>query len=102
MMSVSMAARRKALSLFASADESGCAGATTVFSLALYCLPLCPADVQGMLLFGPPGTGKTLIARQIGKMLNGKEPKVGCCYHCTAYQTAVLLLSAAVTGAVSA
>lgn len=24
----------------------------------------------------PPGTGKTLIARQIGKMLNGKEPKV--------------------------
>lgn len=29
-----------------------------------------------MLLFGPPGTGKTLIARQIGKMLNGKEPKV--------------------------
>lgn len=32
--------------------------------------------VKGMLLFGPPGTGKTLIARQIGKMLNGKEPKV--------------------------
>jgi vesicle-fusing ATPase len=32
--------------------------------------------LQGMLLFGPPGTGKTLIARQIGKMLNGKEPKV--------------------------
>ncbi len=32
--------------------------------------------MQGMLLFGPPGTGKTLIARQIGKMLNGKEPKV--------------------------
>jgi SpoVK/Ycf46/Vps4 family AAA+-type ATPase len=29
-----------------------------------------------MLLYGPPGTGKTLIARQIGKMLNGKEPKV--------------------------
>ena len=25
---------------------------------------------------GPPGTGKTLIARQIGKMLNGKEPKI--------------------------
>jgi vesicle-fusing ATPase len=24
----------------------------------------------------PPGTGKTLIARQIGKMLAGKEPKV--------------------------
>lgn len=32
--------------------------------------------LQGMLLHGPPGTGKTLIARQIGKMLNGKEPKV--------------------------
>lgn len=29
-----------------------------------------------MLLYGPPGTGKTLMARQIGKMLNGKEPKV--------------------------
>ena len=26
--------------------------------------------------YGPPGTGKTLIARQIGKMLNGKEPKI--------------------------
>eukprot|EP01112_Ceratiomyxa_fruticulosa_P009071 TRINITY_DN2365_c0_g1_i2.p1 TRINITY_DN2365_c0_g1~~TRINITY_DN2365_c0_g1_i2.p1 ORF type:complete len:744 (+),score=154.16 TRINITY_DN2365_c0_g1_i2:279-2510(+) len=32
--------------------------------------------VKGILLFGPPGTGKTLIARQIGKMLNGKEPKI--------------------------
>ncbi|KAK9852554.1 hypothetical protein WJX84_006225 [Apatococcus fuscideae] len=32
--------------------------------------------VKGVLLFGPPGTGKTLIARQIGKMLNGREPKV--------------------------
>ncbi|KAF2671050.1 AAA-domain-containing protein [Microthyrium microscopicum] len=32
--------------------------------------------VRGMLLFGPPGTGKTLIARQIGKMLNAREPKV--------------------------
>lgn len=32
--------------------------------------------VKGMLLFGPPGTGKTLIARQIGRMLNGNEPKV--------------------------
>ncbi|KAE8708881.1 Vesicle-fusing ATPase [Hibiscus syriacus] len=31
--------------------------------------------VKGMLLYGPPGTGKTLMARQIGKMLNGKEPK---------------------------
>ncbi|GMY37358.1 vesicle-fusing ATPase-like [Fagus crenata] len=32
--------------------------------------------VKGMLLYGPPGTGKTLMARQIGKMLNGKEPKL--------------------------
>lgn len=32
--------------------------------------------VKGMLLYGPPGTGKTLMARQIGKMLNGREPKV--------------------------
>lgn len=32
--------------------------------------------VKGMLLHGPPGTGKTLIARQIGKMLSCKEPKV--------------------------
>lgn len=32
--------------------------------------------VKGMLLYGPPGTGKTLIARQIGKVLNAKEPKV--------------------------
>eukprot|EP00890_Picochlorum_soloecismus_P000586 jgi/Picsp_1/1528/NSC_05006-R1_n-ethylmaleimide sensitive fusion protein len=32
--------------------------------------------VKGVLLYGPPGTGKTLIARQIGKMLNGKEPKI--------------------------
>ena len=32
--------------------------------------------VRGILLFGPPGTGKTLIARQIGKMLNAKEPKI--------------------------
>eukprot|EP00271_Cylindrocystis_brebissonii_P002917 TRINITY_DN13669_c0_g1_i1.p1 TRINITY_DN13669_c0_g1~~TRINITY_DN13669_c0_g1_i1.p1 ORF type:complete len:771 (-),score=140.62 TRINITY_DN13669_c0_g1_i1:299-2611(-) len=32
--------------------------------------------VKGVLLWGPPGTGKTLIARQLGKALNGKEPKV--------------------------
>jgi len=32
--------------------------------------------VKGILLFGPPGTGKTLIARQIGKMLNSREPKI--------------------------
>ncbi|KAL0254974.1 transport between ER and Golgi ATPase protein [Diplodia seriata] len=32
--------------------------------------------IRGILLHGPPGTGKTLIARQIGKMLNAKEPKI--------------------------
>ncbi|KAI5844143.1 P-loop containing nucleoside triphosphate hydrolase protein [Tricharina praecox] len=32
--------------------------------------------VKGILLFGPPGTGKTLIARQIGKALNSREPKI--------------------------
>ena len=31
---------------------------------------------SGILLFGPPGTGKTLMARQIGSMLNAREPKV--------------------------
>ena len=32
--------------------------------------------MSGILLHGPPGTGKTLIARQIGKMLNAREPKI--------------------------
>ena len=36
--------------------------------------------MKGILLFGPPGTGKTLIARQIGKLLNGREPKVRCLF----------------------
>lgn len=34
------------------------------------------SHVKGILLYGPPGTGKTLIARQIGKMLNAREPKI--------------------------
>lgn len=32
--------------------------------------------VRGILLYGPPGTGKTLMARQIGRMLNAREPKI--------------------------
>lgn len=32
--------------------------------------------VKGIILHGPPGTGKTLIARQIGKMLMAREPKI--------------------------
>jgi len=34
------------------------------------------AHVRGMLLYGPPGCGKTLIARQIGKALRAREPKI--------------------------
>ena len=34
------------------------------------------SHVRGLLLHGPPGTGKTLIAREIGKALNAREPKI--------------------------
>ncbi|VDN11096.1 unnamed protein product, partial [Dibothriocephalus latus] len=43
------------------------------------CLPLPLSGlkhVRGILLYGPPGTGKTLMARQIGNMLNAREPKI--------------------------
>lgn len=32
--------------------------------------------MKGLILYGPPGTGKTLIARQLGKVLHAKEPKI--------------------------
>ncbi|KAI6241382.1 Vesicle-fusing ATPase [Aphelenchoides fujianensis] len=41
-----------------------------------YIEQLAMKHVRGILLYGPPGTGKTLIARQIGKMLNAREPKI--------------------------
>lgn len=34
------------------------------------------SHTKGMMLYGPPGTGKTLMARKIGNMLNGQEPKI--------------------------
>ena len=36
----------------------------------------CTLPCAGILLYGPPGTGKTLMARQIGQMLNAREPKI--------------------------
>jgi len=33
-------------------------------------------QMPGLILHGPPGTGKTLMARQIGTMLNAREPKI--------------------------
>lgn len=42
----------------------------------IFCFTLGCKHVKGILLYGPPGTGKTLMARQIGKMLNAREPKI--------------------------
>jgi len=33
--------------------------------------------VKGLLLYGPPGTGKTTLARNIGKLLNCKDERLG-------------------------
>ena len=45
--------------------------------LAMFlCVSQGAKHVKGILLFGPPGTGKTLMARQIGKMLNAREPQI--------------------------
>ncbi|EZG52949.1 putative N-ethylmaleimide sensitive protein [Gregarina niphandrodes] len=49
--------------------------ASRVYSPALV-QELGITHVRGLLLYGPPGTGKTLIARQIGKALKAKEPKI--------------------------
>jgi vesicle-fusing ATPase len=61
------------------ADEFGTifrrAFASRIFPPALIA-KLGIQHVKGVLLHGPPGTGKTLIARQIGKMLNAREPKI--------------------------
>lgn len=69
-------------------DEMGIGGLDEQFSSIFrraFTSRIFPPDVveqlgmkhcRGMLLYGPPGTGKTLMARQIGKMLNSREPKI--------------------------
>lgn len=46
------------------------------YKLNVFFINLGCKHVKGILLFGPPGTGKTLMARQIGQMLNAREPKI--------------------------
>ncbi|WBW73969.1 secretory pathway ATPase Sec18 [Schizosaccharomyces osmophilus] len=69
-------------------EDMGIGGLDTEFSAIFrraFALRLFPpgmieklgiSHVKGILLYGPPGTGKTLVARQIGKMLNAREPKI--------------------------
>ena len=51
-------------------------GAETRLIMDKICFVAGCKHVKGILLYGPPGTGKTLMARQIGTMLNAREPKI--------------------------